>query len=112
MPANSIVEETKCVIWGDNHTLGTKVAAMELLCSSPETLLVDLLSCLKHPNKVINWAAAQELHRRTERPENDDGCVEFLFLDYQDWCDYLGTRPDLRSSDGDRTTSQCNNGSP
>jgi hypothetical protein len=91
MLADMTIEEARRVIRDDSQRLSRQVRAATVLCGSPESSLDDLLACLKRRDRMVFRPAAAELHRRTGRPEKDDS-VEFLVVDYQDWCGYLRER--------------------
>ena len=85
------IDEARRIVRDEGQRLSRQVKAATVLCGSPESSLEDLLACLRHRDRMVFRPAAAELHRRTGRPEKDDS-VEFLVVDYQDWCDYLRAR--------------------
>ena len=91
MPADMTIEEARRIIRDEGQRLSRQVTAATVLCGSPESSLEDLLASLKHRDRMVFRPAAAELHRRTGRPEKDNS-VEFLVVDYQDWCAYLRDR--------------------
>ena len=104
MPADMTIEEARRIIRDETQRLSRQVRAATVLCGSPESSLEDLLACLRHPDRMVYRPAAAELHRRTGRPEKDDS-VEFLVIDYRDWCDYLRDRQDWVDRSSRETTS-------